>query len=135
MQKSSAARIFTSFVGKFLLIHGVLTLIFRLVPPLDAAFPFLLAVTKMSVPHSILHIVTGLVALAILRWGNLRDCIYYAVAVGLLYGGLGVYCMVTMHATFFKLQLFDHPFHMLVGMAGLACAAQSFRPQIPNKVA
>lgn len=132
-KKSNAARIFTAFVGKFLLFHGVVTLIFRLCPPLDRAFPFLLAITQISAQHSLLHIATGLLAVAILRWGNARDCIFYAALVGVAYAFLGAYCMATMHPTFFALQLFDHPFHMLIGLSGLATAAQSALPQVPSQ--
>jgi hypothetical protein len=38
-------RLYTAFSGIFLLLQGTSTLAFRLFPPLDKAFPALLAIT------------------------------------------------------------------------------------------
>ena len=61
---------YTAIAGGFLLLQGTSTLLFLLYPPLDHAFPFLLQATRMIPIHSMLHIVTGLLALAVLRWGG-----------------------------------------------------------------
>src|SRR4029453_13658011 len=60
------AHLYTAIAGTFLLLQGTSTLAFRLYPPLDQAFPALLGVTQMVPPHSILHILTGVVALVAL---------------------------------------------------------------------
>ena len=63
---------YTLVVGGFLLLQGTSTLLFRLVPALDAAFPALLGTTNMIPIHSLLHITTGVLALAVIRWGGAR---------------------------------------------------------------
>ena len=54
----SPARLYTAVSGIFLLLQGTSTLAFRLFPPLDQAFPALLATTQMIPIHSTLHIIT-----------------------------------------------------------------------------
>jgi Domain of unknown function (DUF4383) len=110
-------------VGGFLLLQGVSTLVFRLYPPLDQAFPALLAVTQMVPPHSILHIVTGLLALGILFWGGERGAFWFAVGFGIFYLGLAFLGMMTGEPHGLGLQPFDHPFHILVGGLGLLAAS------------
>src|SRR4026207_332648 len=70
---------YTLVVGGFLLLQGASTLLFRLVPALDAAFPALLGITHMIPIHSLLHITTGALALATIRWGGARGTWAHAV--------------------------------------------------------
>ena len=129
------ARLYTLIAGLFLLAQGISTLAFRLYPPLDQAFPQLLAVTQMVPPHSLLHILTGLLALAALFWGGERGVLWFAAAFGLFYPALALYGMITMQPTVFRLQSFDHPFHLLLGVLGLVAAGISYyRPNIRKKV-
>jgi hypothetical protein len=129
------ARLYTAIAGIFLLAQGISTLVFRLYPPLDQAFPHLLAVTQMVPPHSILHILTGLLALAALYWGGERGTFWFAVAFGLFYTALALYGIITMQPTVFRLQTFDHPFHLLLGVLGLVAAGISYyRTNIRKKV-
>lgn len=112
---------YASIVGGFLLLQGSSTLLFRLVPRLNAAFPQLLAVTQMVPIHSLLHIVTGILALAILRAGGARGAWWFALG----FAGL------VMGWTFgLSLQPFDHPFHIVAGVPGLMAAAAGYRPLI-----
>ncbi|MCB0208557.1 MAG: DUF4383 domain-containing protein [Anaerolineae bacterium] len=120
------ARLYTTIAGIFLLAQGISTLAFRLYPPLDHAFPQLLALTQMVPPHSILHILTGLWALATLYWGGERGAIWFAAAFGLFYTALALYGMITMQPTVFGLQPFDHPFHLLLGLLGLMAAGIAY---------
>lgn len=112
------ARLYTACSGIFLLLQGTSTLAFRLFPSLDEAFPALLAVTQMIPPHSILHILTGVIALAILRWGGQRGAFWFALLFGIFYFGLAAFGMITGHATMLGLQPFDHPFHLALGVLG-----------------
>lgn len=115
-----SARFYAAFSGIFLLLQGTSTLAFRLYPPLDRAFPQLLAVTQMIPPHSILHIVTGVLALAILWKGGERGAFWFALGFGAFYTGLALYGFITHEHTVFGLQPFDHPFHLFLGLWGLA---------------
>jgi hypothetical protein len=113
------ARLYTIFAGIFLLLQGSSTLAFRLHPPLDQIFPPLLAITHMIPAHSLLHIVTGILALAILFWGGEYGSYMFAAGFGLFYIGLAVVGLLARHPTIFGLQPFDHSFHFLLGGLGL----------------
>ena len=112
-------RLYTAIAGIFLLLQGTSTLAFRLYPPLDQAFPQLLAVTQMIPPHSILHIVTGILALVVLLKGGERGSFWFAAGFGLFYVGLGFVGMFTGQPASLGLQPFDHPIHFLLGGLGL----------------
>jgi hypothetical protein len=115
-------RLYTAISGIFLLLQGASTLAFRLYPPLDRAFPQLLAVTQMIPPHSLLHILTGLIALWVLARGGERGAFWFSAGFGLFYTGLAAFGMFSMHPTVFGLHPFDHPFHFLLGIPGLLVA-------------
>lgn len=114
------ARLYTALAGIFLLLQGTSTLAFRLIPSLDAAFPLLLATTRMMPLHSSLHIATGLLALAALFWGGDRGARRFAAGFGLIYTGLALVGMAGAPPTIFKLQPFDHPIHLVLGVMALA---------------
>lgn len=115
-------RFYTAFSGIFLLIQGTTTLAFRMYPQLDRAFPQLLGVTQMIPPHSILHILTGILALLVLWKGGERGTFGFALGFGAFYTGLALYGFITHEHTVFGLQPFDHPFHLFLGMWGLVVA-------------
>jgi len=132
-QSSIGARAPTAYVwvsGGFLLLQGSSTLLFRLVPPLNQAFPALLDVTQMTPVHSLLHIVTGLLALAILWAGGARGAWWFALGFGLFYTSLGLAGQITGQTFGLGLQPFDHAFHLLAGVPGLLAAAAGYRPLI-----
>lgn len=119
-------RIYTAVAGIFLLLQGTSTLVFRLYPPFDEVFPQLLATTQMVPTHSILHIITGLLALVILFRGGERGALWFSFGFGAFYTGLALYGYITHAATVFHLQTFDHPFHLLLGLLGLVAAGYYF---------
>jgi hypothetical protein len=129
------ARLYTAFSGIFLLLQGTSTLAFRLFPALDEAFPALLAVTQMVPTHSILHILTGLVALIVLFRGGQQSSFWFALLFGAFYASLAGFGMITGHATVLELQPFDHPFHLVLGGLGLLAAAALYKTQKRNRAA
>jgi hypothetical protein len=114
---------YARIVGVFLLLQGVVTGTFLLVDRLDAAFPAILDETRMVPRHSALHVATGVLALAVLRWGGPRGLWWFALGFGLFYTTLGVSGLVTGHGHGLELQPFDHPFHLVAGIPGLVAAA------------
>lgn len=112
-------RFYTSLVGIFLLLQGISTLLFRLIPSLNEAFPQLLTVTQMVPIHSTLHIVTGLIALWILFKGIEVGALWFTIGFTIFYTGLALFGFITHSATIFHLQPFDHPFHLLIGVLGI----------------
>jgi hypothetical protein len=121
------ARFYTAVSGIFLLLQGISTLVFRLYPALDQAFPALLATTHMIPIHSTLHIVTGLLAVVILYRGKEREAFWFALGFGLFYLVLGLAGMFSGHQLGLGLQLFDHPIHLALGIVGIIAAYQSNR--------
>lgn len=131
---TSPARFFGWFCALFLLLQGVSTLAARLVPAVDRAFPLLLATTRMVPKHSLLHIATAVLAFGALALG-VRATWWFAALFGTFYAALGAIgalgasgipdggaeelCGVTAGL---GLQTFDHPFHVLLGLLGMAAA-------------
>jgi len=113
---------YTAIAGIFLLLQGTSTLAFRLLPALDRAFPRLLGITKMIPAHSLLHIVTGLLALAILSRGGSRGTFWFAAGFGTFYTGLALHGYIVGSPTIFGLQSFDHPIHLFLGVWGWIAA-------------
>jgi len=122
-----APRWYTLASGGFLLLQGISTLLFRLVPALDAAFPALLGTTHMIPAHSALHIITGLLALTIVRWGGTEGTWWFALGFGVFYTLLGLTGLSTGLPLGLGLQPFDHPFHLVAGLPGLLAAALGYR--------
>jgi hypothetical protein len=113
---------YARIVGGFLLFQGVVTGLFLLVDPLDEALPAVLDTTRMVPQHSALHVATGLLAMALLRWGNARALWWFAAGFGCFYTALALSGLVTGHHLGLELQPFDHPFHLIVGITGLIAA-------------
>jgi hypothetical protein len=129
------SRVYTMLAGGFLLLQGSSTLAFRLFPSLDQTFPPLLAITQMIPSHSILHIVSGLLAGGVLLVPRWSGAYWFALGFGLFYFSLGVIGLLTGHPTYLGLQMFDHPFHILLGGLGLvAVRADKIRQQKKEKV-
>jgi hypothetical protein len=118
---------YTLASGGFLLLQGTSTLLFRLVPALDTAFPALLGTTHMIPIHSTLHIVTGLLALALVGWGGAGYAWWFALGFGTFYTLLGLAGLISGQQLGLGLQPFDHPFHLLAGLPGLVAAALWYR--------
>ena len=120
------ARLYTAASGIFLLLQGISTLAFRLYPPLDHAFPALLGTTHMIPIHSTLHIVTGLLAVAVLLRGGENGAFWFAFGFGLFYLGLGLAGVISGQPLGLGLQPFDHPIHLALGIVGLVAAWMAY---------
>src|SRR5438552_2050722 len=104
---------YTFASGGFLFLQGTSTLLAQLVPVFDRAVPGLLETTRMTPIHSTLHIVTGLLAFGILRWGGEQGAFGFALLFGAFYTLLGTIGLLTGGSFGLGLQPFDHPFHLL----------------------
>lgn len=124
---------YTLIVGGFLLLQGTSTLLFRLIPALDAAFPALLGTTRMIPIHSLLHIMTGVLALAVIRWGGARGTWWFALGFGTFYTLLGLTGLMIGDVLGLGLQPFDHPFHLVAGIPGLLTVALAYFPSHLNR--
>ena len=125
---SQPTRPYTIFIGVALLLQGSTTLLARLYPPFDRAFPFVLEMTRLIPAHSLLHIATAVIAFWLYFWGGPRGPFRFALYFGLFYLALAIVGMVTGHHLGLGLHPFDHPFHLFIGGLGLlAVAVESFR--------
>ena len=113
------AKLYTAVSGIFLLIQGTSTLVFHLYPALDRAFPALLDITQMIPVHSMLHILTGILAVTILYRGGERGAHGFALGFGSFYLLLGLAGVLSGLPLGLGLQPFDHPIHLVLGAAGL----------------
>ena len=116
------AKLYTAVSGFFLLIQGLSTLAFHLYPPFDRAFPALLDITQMIPIHSMLHLVTGILAVTILYRGGENGTYGYALGFGSFYLLLGLAGVWSGLPLGLGLQPFDHPIHLVLGAAGLLAA-------------
>lgn len=116
------AKLYTTVVGIFLLLQGTSTLVFRLIPSLDQAFPALLANTQMIPIHSTLHIITGLLAITILYRNTGREAFWFTLGFGLFYLALGLSGLLSGRPMGLGLQPFDHPIHLALGVVGIFTA-------------
>jgi Domain of unknown function (DUF4383) len=119
----SPTRAYTWIASIGLFLQGTGTLFALLVPAVDRALPMLLAETHMVPAHSALHIVSGLIGFALLRFGGSRGSRIFSIGFGLFYVGLGVSGALSGEPVLLHLMPFDHPFHVVVGGAGLLAVA------------
>lgn len=124
--QGSPARWYAWSCGVFLLLQGVSTLAARLIPQVDQAFPILLRATRMVPVHSVLHIATALLAFVAVARGATASW-WFATLFGTFYAGLGLLGIAGGHTLGLGLQPFDHPFHILLGLFGIAAAWRTSR--------
>ena len=122
----SPALWYARFCGVFLLLQGGSTLAALLVPAVDRAFPVLLRATQMVPVHSVLHIATGLLAFVAVAVGAPATW-WFAALFGAFYAGLGLLGIATGHTMGLGLKPFDHPFHIVLGLLGIAAAWRTAR--------
>jgi len=127
------SRRYALLAGAFLAAQGVSTLLARTVPAIDAAVPALLAQTRMVPSHSLLHIVTAVVALVALRRGGRPTALHFSAGFGLFYIGLALAGSASGSDLCLGLQPFDHPFHLVLGGLGLAAAATDRWRRAPRR--
>lgn len=121
--RTSPTRAYTWVASVGLFLHGASTLLALLVPTVDQAIPLLLHETRMIHSHSLLHIASGLVGFATLRFGGSVGPRRFALWFGLFYVALAVVGPLSGHPLGIGLQPFDHYFHAAVGGFGLLAVA------------
>jgi hypothetical protein len=124
---TSPTRIYTWVASVGLLLQGAITLAARLVPAFDQAMPMLLHETRMIPSHSLLHIASGLLGFAALRFGGTGPWLF-ALCFGLFYVALAVAGAMSGLPLGLGLQPFDHGFHAVLGGFGLLAVAVESLP-------
>lgn len=76
--------------------------------------------------HSLLHIVTALLAFVAIARGA-SAIWWFATLFGTFYAGLGLLGIASGHTLGLGLQTFDHPFHIVLGLLGIVAAWRTSR--------
>jgi hypothetical protein len=122
-------RAYTTAIAGFFMVLGAFALLARLVPAVDRAFPYVLGLTQMTIPHSLLHAGTGVVALTVLHFSSNRGAWLFTAGFSAFYTVLAVIGWST-HPTqpeVLVLQHFDHWFHFTLGLLGVVVAALTYQ--------
>ena len=117
------SRLYTWIASLGLFLQGASTLLALMLPAIDRAVPALLRETQMIPSHSLLHITSGLVGLAALRFGGAVGPRGFALAFGLFYVALALAGALSGAPLGLGLKPFDHSLHATLGGAGLLAVA------------
>lgn len=115
-------RVVTALYVAGMVLQGGATLLARLVPAVDRAAPAILEQTRMIVPHSLLHLGTGLLAWWMLRRGGPDGPWRFLAGFGVFYTALGIAGAASHRPFGLGLQPFDHPIHLVLGGIALVAA-------------
>ena len=100
-----------------LLLQGIGSLIFRLIPALPASMPLLVrGAFGIDYWHAWIHIGWGLAGLALLRAATTREPpMRLALIFGVFYTALGIWGVLTHHPLGLELDLPENLFHLTAG--------------------
>jgi hypothetical protein len=121
-----------------LLLQGIGSLIFRLVPALPASMSLLVRATfGIDFWHAWIHIAWGLVGLRVLHVSRTHQpLIRLALIFGVFYTTLGVWGVLSHHPFGLGLDLLENVFHLTAGplslIMGLLALGQSRQPSAPE---
>jgi hypothetical protein len=124
----SPTRAYTWVASVGLFLQGASTLAALVIPAVDRAIPALLQETQMIPSHSALHIASGVIGFATLRYGGTNGPRRFALGFGLFYVALAIAGALSGQPLGIGLQPFDHSFHAVLGGFGLfAVAVETLR--------
>jgi hypothetical protein len=100
-----------------LLLQGIGSLIFRLVPALPSSSPLLVrGAFGIDFWHAWIHIVWGAIGLAMLRFTQTREpLLRLALIFGTFYTALGIWGVSVYHPLGLELDLPENFFHLVAG--------------------
>lgn len=111
-----------------LLLQGLGSLLFRLLPALPASAPLLVrGAFGIDFWHSWIHIAWGLIGLTVLKISRTgQPLVYLALIFGLFYTALGVWGVLIHHPLGLELDLPENAFHLVAGPLALAIGWWNF---------
>jgi hypothetical protein len=100
-----------------LLLHGLVSLLFRLAPSVDAAMPYLVrGIFGIDVWHAWIHIAWGGAGSAILARSHARQTqVWLALGFGTFYSALAIAGVLIHHPLGLELDAFENGFHLTAG--------------------
>ena len=104
-----------------LLLHGLVSLVFRLAPSVEVAMPYLVrGIFGIDVWHAWIHIVWGGLGMMILARSRARQAqVWLALGFGTFYTALAIAGVLIHHPLGLELDVFENAFHLTVGPATL----------------
>jgi hypothetical protein len=104
-----------------LLVQGLVSLLFRLAPSVDAAMPYLVrGIFGIDLWHAWIHIAWGGVGSAILARSHARQTqVWLALGFGTFYSALAIAGVLIHHPLGLELDVFENAFHLTAGPATL----------------
>ncbi len=120
-QRASVLRGYLWVLMGGLLLQGLGSLLFRLMPALPANTPLLVrGAFGIDFWHALLHIAWGLVGLAVLQASRTsRPLVNLALIFGGFYTALGVWGVLAYHPLGLELDLPENVFHLVAGPLAL----------------
>src|SRR5262245_9028950 len=118
-----------------LLLQGLGSLLFRLVPALPTASPLLVGgIFGIDFWRSWIHIAWGTVGVAILAIrASRRTGVALALAFGVFYTALGIAGVIFHHPLGLELDWFENSFHLTAGPLTLALGSMGWLRQAPGE--
>jgi len=104
-----------------LLLHGLVSLVFRLAPSVDAAMPYLVrGIFGIDFWHAWIHIAWGSLGMVIVARSRARQAqVWLALGFGAFYTALGIAGVRVHHPLGLELDAFENAFHLTAGPATL----------------
>jgi hypothetical protein len=112
-----ALALYLCFVMSLLFVQGSGSLALRLIPSLEPSLPWLIAtLMNGNIPHAVLHIVWGLLGLAILATQrSARARLRLGVVFGTFYTALGFLGLLVTNPFGMRLAWQENAFHLTIG--------------------
>jgi hypothetical protein len=112
-----------------LLLQGLGSLIFRLVPELPAHSPLLVrGAFGIDFWHALVHIGWGLLGVVVISASkSVTPLIYLVLGFGVFYSAFGLWGVLVEHPFGLELDLPENLFHLVAGPLSLAIGAWSLR--------
>jgi hypothetical protein len=118
---STMLRWYLWFLMIGLLLQGLVSLVFRLAPSVDAAMPYLVrGIFGIDLWHAWIHIVWGSLSIMILARSSARQTpVWLALGFGTFYTALAIAGILIHHPLGLELDVFENAFHLTAGPATL----------------
>ena len=131
-QRANVLRWYLWILMGGLLLQGLGSLLFRLMPALAAQMPLLVrGAFGIDFWHAWIHIIWGLAGLVVLKTSRTSQrLVYLALIFGVFYTALGVWGVLAVHPLGLELDLPENAFHLVAGPIALVLGWLNLSPKV-----